>query len=234
MLLGAVVLDANKTVAEWLARLAIAVACGFLIGFERKRRSKDAGIRTHIIVCFASALMMIISKYAFSDLVGGALGAKEADPARVAAQVVSGIGFLGAGIIFYRRDLLHGLTTAAGVWATAGIGLAIGAGLVVIGCISTVILFSLQLLLHTRLRILRSNAANIFRIVAEVDDPDVLDIIDKIFKTKKTINFKTKQVEGKIIAEIEIATEMDYSGKELYAFTKQYAFIKSVEKTEEL
>ena len=234
MLIGAVALDANANVAEWLARLAISVACGFLIGFERKRRSKDAGIRTHIIVCFASALMMIISKYAFTDLLGGAWGTKDADPARIAAQVVSGIGFLGAGIIFYRRDLLHGLTTAAGVWATAGIGLAIGAGLVIIGCISTVILFALQLLLHTKLRILRSNAANIFRIVVEVNDPDVLDIVDKIFKTKKTINFKTKQVDDKIIAEIEIATEMDYSGKELYAFTKQYDFIKSVEKTEEL
>ena len=115
------VLDWNGDVLSWVVRILIASLCGFIIGFERKSRSKEAGIRTHAIVCMASALMIIVSKYAFSDM-ATATGAKDADPARIAAQVVSGIGFLGAGIIFVRRDILHGLTTAAGIWATAGIG----------------------------------------------------------------------------------------------------------------
>ena len=92
----------------WLARIAYAVALGFAIGLERKLRFKEAGIRTHTIVCAGSALIMVVSKYAFSDIA-------EYDASRVAAQIVSGIGFLGAGMIIYRKQVVHGLTTAAGV-----------------------------------------------------------------------------------------------------------------------
>ena len=101
-----------------LVDLALAAVLGFLIGFERKIRYKEAGVRTHTIVCIGSALMMAVSKYAF--------GGQTADAARVAAQIVSGVGFLGAGMIVYRQHNVHGLTTAAGVWATAGIGMACG------------------------------------------------------------------------------------------------------------
>ncbi len=109
----------------WLARIAYAVALGFAIGFERKLRFKEAGIRTHTIVCAGSALIMVVSKYAFSDIA-------EYDASRVAAQIVSGIGFLGAGMIIYRKQVVHGLTTAAGVWATAGVGMAAGGGLYIV------------------------------------------------------------------------------------------------------
>ena len=92
----------------WLALdLLLAAVLGFVIGLERKVREKEAGIRTHTIVAFGSALMMVISKYAFGA---------EADSARVAAQIVAGIGFLGAGIIVYKKNVVHGLTTAAGIW----------------------------------------------------------------------------------------------------------------------
>ncbi len=101
---------------KYLIGVVIALALGFAIGFERKLRSKEAGIRTHTIVCVGAALMMVVSKYGF--------GGVQADSARVAAQIVSGIGFLGAGIIMFRGQKMHGLTTAAGVWATAGVGMA--------------------------------------------------------------------------------------------------------------
>jgi len=104
---------------ETLLDLLLSVVLGFLIGFERKLRYKEAGIRTHTIVCVGAALMMIVSKYAFGE---------GADTARVAAQIVAGVGFLGAGIIVYKKNEVHGLTTAAGVWATATIGLALGIG----------------------------------------------------------------------------------------------------------
>ena len=104
---------------RYLISILVAVVLGFAIGYERKLRFKEAGIRTHTIVCVGSALIMVVSKYGFGD-------SAEADAARVAAQIVSGIGFLGAGIIVYRRHEIHGLTTAAGVWATAGVGMAAG------------------------------------------------------------------------------------------------------------
>ncbi len=111
----------------------IAGVLGFLIGLERKFRSKEAGIRTHTIVCLASALFMGISKYAFGD-------GDDFDPARVAAQIIPGIGFLGAGMIVYKKNVVHGLTTAAGVWATAGVGMACGGGLYIVAVATTALL----------------------------------------------------------------------------------------------
>jgi putative Mg2+ transporter-C (MgtC) family protein len=110
-----------------LGELGLAFALSALIGLEREIRQKSAGLRTHTLVGVAAALITLVSKYGFSDvLVPGHI---ILDPSRVAAQIVSGIGFLGAGLIFVRRDAVRGLTTAAVVWMTAGIGMACGAGL---------------------------------------------------------------------------------------------------------
>lgn len=137
---------------DFFARILLACVCGACIGFERSRRLKEAGIRTHIIVCCAAALIMIVSKYGFADLttLEGAVfnGTRGADPARVAAQVVSGISFLGAGVIFKHGSTVKGLTTAAGIWATAGIGLAIGSGMYILGIFATVVVALLQVLMH--------------------------------------------------------------------------------------
>lgn len=138
--------------ADFFIRLLLACVCGAAIGFERSRRFKGAGIRTHIIVCCGAALMMIVSKYGFADLtsaVGDTFhGTRGADPARIAAQVVSGISFLGAGVIFKNNGAVKGLTTAAGIWVTAGIGLCIGTGLFTVGIFSTVLIAVLQVLMH--------------------------------------------------------------------------------------
>lgn len=137
---------------ELLLRIVVACLCGAAIGFERTRRLKEAGLRTHCVVACASALLMIVSKYAFADLsiVNGldALGTRGADPSRIAAQVVSGIGFLGAGMIFRNGLTLHGLTTAAGIWATAAVGMCIGAGLYFIGLFTALLLVVTQTVLH--------------------------------------------------------------------------------------
>lgn len=130
-----------------IVRLILASVCGFIIGIERTNRLKDAGMRTHLIVCMGAALMMLISKYGFFDIC--ILGEFfKADVSRIASSVVSGVGFLGAGIIFVRNRSITGLTTAAGIWATAGIGMAMGAGLYGIALAGTVILISAQSLLH--------------------------------------------------------------------------------------
>ncbi|NGZ77582.1 MgtC/SapB family protein [Saccharibacillus sp. VR-M41] len=131
---------------EHLLRVLIAGMCGALIGYERKSRSKEAGTRTHFIVAVGAALIMIISKYGFMDLEGR--DGVQIDPTKVASEIVSGIGFLGAGMIFMRKYTVNGLTTAAGMWATAGIGMAMGAGLYILGIAATLMIYLTQIIMH--------------------------------------------------------------------------------------
>ncbi len=137
----------------YVLRLFIAGVCGILIGLERKNQSKEAGIKTHFIVSCGAALIMIVSKYAFFDVAAVAekanfLGEIRLDPSRVASTIASGIGFLGAGMIFVHKNTVTGLTTAAGIWATSGIGMAIGAGMYTIGIGATIIIFLAQIIMH--------------------------------------------------------------------------------------
>ncbi len=126
---------------EYLLRIFVAMVLGLLIGNERRNRSKAAGLRTHAMVALGSALMMVVSKYGFGDAIQG-------DGARLAAQVVSGVGFLGAGMIFVRNNLVSGLTTAAGIWTTAGVGLTVGTGMYSVAILSTIMILIMQGILH--------------------------------------------------------------------------------------
>jgi putative Mg2+ transporter-C (MgtC) family protein len=119
-----------------LWRLLLALGLSSVIGIEREIRQKSAGLRTYALVGVGSALFMLVSEYGFADVIGKHV---TLDPSRVAAQIVSGIGFIGGGVIFVRRDLVRGLTTAAGVWATAAIGMAAGGDLPVLACATTLI-----------------------------------------------------------------------------------------------
>ncbi|WP_410015726.1 MgtC/SapB family protein [Sodalis sp. C49] len=121
---------------ELLLRIALAGGLGALIGVERQLRAKEAGLRTHILVCIGSAMFMIVSKYGFADLLADSHNIT-LDPSRISAQVVSGIGFLGAGTIMLNKQFVRGLTTAAGLWVTAAIGLIVGSGMYAIGIFGT-------------------------------------------------------------------------------------------------
>ncbi|HEX7757199.1 MAG TPA: MgtC/SapB family protein [Niabella sp.] len=113
---------------EILIRLLLAALCGGVIGLERERKNWAAGLRTHMMVCLGAALTMIVSAFGFADIVG--TNGVMLDPSRIAAQVISGIGFIGAGtILFLKEGIIRGLTTAAGLWTVAAIGLAIGGGM---------------------------------------------------------------------------------------------------------
>lgn len=136
----------NTLQLEFVLRVLLASVCGMFIGWERERRLKSAGLRTHMLVALASSLMMVISKYAFMDVVY--LQSVQVDASRVAAGVVQAIGFLGAGVIFVKKDNIVGVTTAAGLWATVGIGLTIGSGLYVLGIASTALIILIQLIVH--------------------------------------------------------------------------------------
>ena len=138
----------DDSLLDYTLRIIAAIICGSLIGAERERRQKSAGIRTHIIVAMASALMMIVSKYGFFDVLS--VDGISVDASRIAASVVSAIGFLGAGVIFVRSESALGLTTAAGLWATVGVGIAFGAGMYSIGFIFTALMLVVQIVLHSR------------------------------------------------------------------------------------
>ena len=123
---------------DFIIRLCVAGLLGAGIGIERELRAKEAGIRTHFLVALGSSLMMIVSQHGFGDLMP-VIGYGRFDPSRVAAQIVSGIGFLGAGMIIFRKESVQGLTTAAGLWVAAGIGMAIGGGMYILGMTATVL-----------------------------------------------------------------------------------------------
>lgn len=129
----------SPNVEGWtqVAELATAFVLSMIIGIEREIQQKSAGLRTHTLVGVGAALFMLISKYGFNDVLEP--GRIVLDPSRVAAQIVSGVGFLGAGLIFVRRDSVRGLTTAAAVWVTAAVGAACGAGLPVLAGAATCI-----------------------------------------------------------------------------------------------
>ena len=123
---------------ELILRLVLAGLLGGIIGFEREARAKGAGIRTHFLVALASALFMLISQYGFD-------GSDRYDAARIAAQVVSGIGFIGAGIIIFQKNSVRGLTTAAGLWVTSAIGLGVASGMyLLVGITTALVLLCLE------------------------------------------------------------------------------------------
>ena len=124
------------TTQEEVLRLLLAAVLGLGIGLEREERYRTAGMRTHTLVCMAAALLMLVSSYGFTTVVN-ATHTIVLNPSRIAAQVVSGVGFLGAGAIILHKDAVHGLTTAASVWLVAGIGLACGCGLYTLAIVTT-------------------------------------------------------------------------------------------------
>ncbi|MBT9775060.1 MgtC/SapB family protein [Clostridium sp. MCC353] len=161
------------TQMEFVLRIVGACVCGIVIGYERKNRNKEAGIRTHAIVALGSALIMIVSKYGFEDI-------PDYDASRVAAQIVSGIGFLGAGIIFIKNNTVSGLTTAAGIWATSGIGMAIGAGLYYIGGITALLIVFIQFILHRRFIINSEHKYEMVELMIN-NNPETMGIIQGEF-----------------------------------------------------
>ncbi len=229
------VVDWNKDVWHFIVRMLVSIVCGFAIGLERKSRSKEAGIRTHAIVCLASCLFMILSKYLtaplFSDISGNSF---DGDATRIAAQVVTGIGFLGAGIIMYRRDVMHGLTTAAGVWATSAIGMAIGGGFIVTGVCATAIILLLQLIFHLPIKAFTTRHIALIKMQIWVENDDVLNQILKKLGTNKVSSYKVKQVGESLIATVEVATMDSLDPIQFNALIREFpTHLLSIERTDE-
>ena len=164
---------------DFMLRLLVAGILGAIIGLDREYRAKEAGYRTHFLVSLGSALIMIVSQYGFQEIIKE--NSVTLDPSRVAAQVVSGIGFIGAGTIILQKQSVRGLTTAAGIWATAGIGLAVGAGMYAIGIATTVLtLIGLELLSY----IFKSVGMKSSMIAFSTNNKDTLKQIADRFNSK--------------------------------------------------
>ena len=164
---------------DFMLRLLVAGILGAIIGLDREYRAKEAGYRTHFLVSLGSALIMIVSQYGFQEIIKE--NSVTLDPSRVAAQVVSGIGFIGAGTIILQEQIVRGLTTAAGIWATAGIGLAVGAGMYAIGIATTVLtLIGLELLSY----IFKSVGMKSSMIAFSTNNKDTLKQIADRFNSK--------------------------------------------------
>lgn len=184
------------TETQYILRLVVAAVCGGIIGYERKNRSKVAGVRTHCVVACASSMMMILSKYAYLDVTEMYGDLMKIDPSRIASGVVSGIGFLGAGMIFINKKTVTGLTTAAGIWATSGIGMAIGSGMYWIGGAATLIILLIQIILHMTPKLhvshnkdLQPEEANSMESFMRLKQGELIDICrsEKTDKDGKTI-----------------------------------------------
>ncbi|MCR5828936.1 MAG: MgtC/SapB family protein [Lachnospiraceae bacterium] len=204
-------------------RLVTALICGAVVGLERKKRRKKAGIRTHCLVALGAAIFAIISKYGFSDVISPG---NDADIARVAANVVSGVSFLGAGVIFLRNKSVSGLTTAAGIWSVAGVGLAVGCGLYSVGAVGTLCMLFCQYVIYKPLRKIegytpRPVQARIVKGDENIDNfIGVLKNIDKDF----LIQSLTKHPDGSIDIVFSIKGNGEFAF-DIYDFMKKYPYI---------
>ena len=205
---------------EFFIRIVLAAILGALVGLERTKRQKEAGVRTHCIIGCTAAVFMILSKYAFLDLADVA-GARGADSARIAAQVVSGISFLGAGVIFKNGNSIRGLTTAAGMWGTAAVGMAIGAGMYWVGLIEAAVLVGIQIVLH-RFPV-GADALTTQEIVVEMTDSDELlarfDALVKSHRGQVTESSLTRQ-NGILCMEVTAKLDPPITHEEALAFMK--------------
>jgi putative Mg2+ transporter-C (MgtC) family protein len=204
--------------------LLMSVLLGFIIGFERKVRFKEAWIRTHTIVCVGSALMMIVSKYAFGS---------QADTARVAAQIVTGVGFLGAGMIVYRKNEVRGLTTAAGVWATAGVGMACGGRLYIIAIGATIVIIVAQCLFHLPLKIFHSKRYYAIKIEFIQTEQENL-MIKSFFGVDRFNHLIIKRENDKVIYSATLNTDKEFSSTRLNKIMHDNDFILSIEREDDM
>ncbi len=209
---------------EYLLRILMAVGLGIVIGIERQLRFKVAGIRTHAVVAAGACIFMVISKYGFSD-------SNTFDASRIASQVVSGISFIGAGMILYRQQSVHGLTSAAGIWLTAAIGMASGAGMYRVALGATGIVVLVQLFLHIPINILKGKRYNEIRVIFKSGD-DGYEVIKKLFDITTFTEFKAERVDGEIIYNALIHTKKQIDTAFITSAIHDNPFVVSIEKTE--
>ena len=216
---------------ELILRLFIAALFGGLIGLEREYRAKEAGFRTHFLVALGSALFMLLSQYGFEDILTSGLSVRLV-PSRISAQVVSGIGFIGAGTIIFQKHIVRGLTTAAGLWVTAAIGMATGAGLFVLSLMATI----LVLLCLETMDIVHGNigSKNVFLKFSTTTLQSVQDVLNRFKEWGVSVEtFKQEEVSTNgplhYIVSLELTMKRRQFDKHLYDILRQDEDIQVLE-----
>ncbi len=204
----------------WIFSVIVAGLLGFFIGLERKVRSKEAGIRTHTMVCIGAALMTVVGLHGFGP---------DADGARVAAQIVTGVGFLGAGIIVYKQNEVKGLTTAAGVWATAGVGMACGTQLYVLAVGATLFIILMQFLQHTNIPPFKRKKSYDINICFKKNEENNLEV-KEIFGIDRFNRLIIERRDGELWYAATLSIEHELSSSELDRIMKEYSYIQSIER----
>ena len=217
-----VLLPENLLWLECVLRVLIAIVLGFALGVERQLRLKVAGIRIHVVVAAGAALYTVVSMYGFH----------ETDAARVAAQIVTGIGFIGAGMIMHRQNAVHGLTSAAGIWLTSAIAMATGAGMYLVALCATVLTILIQLFLHIPLRLFTEKHSNEIRVSFTCPTEDCTQTIKNLFEIKNFTDFKAERVDGEIIYNAVIHTRKQIDATFISKTINDYPYIISLEKNE--
>ena len=220
-------LPENLKELEYIIRIIIAVLLGFAIGVERKMRFKEVGIRTHAIVAAGACLFMLISKYGFDDIADARF-----DAARVVAQVVSGIGFIGAGMIMHRKLAIHGLTTAAGVWITAGVGMAAGAGMYILAACSTVIIIAAQCIMHINCNFFKNKHYVQIQVVF-INTTDENETVKRIFEVDRYLHVEAKSKEEGIVFSVVLRTDKLYDDAFIFKTLQEYPFIQSINRIDD-
>ena len=214
---------------ECVLRLFVACVCGASIGFERTRRYKGAGIRTHMIVALGAALFVIVSRYGFIDVVGKE--GVQVDVARVASNVVTGVSFLGAGLI-KRGDYIQGLTTAAGIWMVAAIGLAIGSGQYILGVSGTVLIILVQWIFHAGGKLSVDKLVFSSIVVTMEDDPKAFrQFLDKMKSLGIEVsgNHINRHKDMSITYTLDVRMPKTLEVEEILMIVKECDFVKAIE-----
>ena len=207
--------------SEFILRLVLAAILGGLVGYERESHSKEAGFRTHILVALGSALIMMVSQYGFFEVIQTDI---KVDPSRIAAQVVSGVGFLGAGVIFKENGSIKGLSTAAGLWCVAALGLSIGCGLYTLAILATILILIV-------FEILSRISKKFYNLYIELQIKSKLtsfeDLKNKLIKSNtKILSYKFLKTDTGNIINLKIKTK---NSSELHTILNAISMSKSLE-----
>ena len=229
---------------NFILKILIGGLLGFALGIERSRRQKEAGMATHFIVGSAATLLTCVSLWFLE------IGSDYNAAARIAAQIVSGIGFLGAGIIFFRRESLRGLTTAAGIWATAAIGMCVATGMFWVALTATLLILILQIVLHSKF--IKRHKEHLLSVKMEYTD-EIKEILKEYFGFQKFRRLKVTELnemvtvekmdengekvqvtQNKLVAEAVISSTKNCSVEEITEFILAHPEVTAIERLEDL
>ena len=221
------VLDGTFDIWKLLIRVAFAIVAGLIIGIDSNNRLKDAGIKTHTLLCMTACLLMIISKYGFYEL--SKFEGIQYDASRVSSTIISGLCFIGAGMVFYKQNTVKGLTTAVSLCLTIAIGMCFGSGLIITGFVVVIVDVILQFVLHKNIGLFKHNKLIVLNAKFYAED-GYIERFKKIFEIDHFEHFKMIKEDDKTIIEVEFLYKIKISSEEIFEITKNEPQIIMIEK----